>query len=216
MLSILSVMPVSDREVTAMDMKDKESIQLPMPRMVGKVSLEETLARRRSVRQFRDRPLTQQQLSQLLWAAQGISDQRQRLRTAPSAGALYPLEIYVVDRNGVFHYSPQNHTLTTIRKGDLRTALAGAALSQGCVARAPLSIVITAVYERTTRKYGQRGMRYVHIEVGHAGQNILLQAVALGLDAVPVGAFVDEQVSSVLGLPETHRPLYIIPVGYKM
>lgn len=187
---------------------------LPEPLTEGRVSLEETLQLRRSVREFTSQPLTSDEISQLLWAAQGITDPRGR-RTAPSAGALYPLELYLVAPQGVFHYDPLGHSLAKWQEGDLRGELSVAALDQSFVADAPATIVITAVFARIEVRYGsERGPRYVHMEVGHAAQNIHLQAVALGLGSVPVGAFHDEQVAQVLALPKDHLPLYLIPVGH--
>lgn len=196
----------------------KEELDLPPPAVTGTAALEGLLARRRSVREFADRPLTQAELGQLLWAAQGITDPV-GLRTAPSAGALYPLELYVVVGAvdgvppGIYHYQPAGHRLRLTRQGDVRTALATAALNQAWLADAPAAIVFTAVYERTRRKYGERADRYVHMEVGHAGQNLFLQAQALGLATVVVGAFEDGRVADVLDLPQDVRPLSIMPVG---
>ncbi len=190
------------------------AIPLPSPILTGTLSLEEVLARRRSVRQFNDTPLTLAEVGQLLWAAQGLTDER-GFRTAPSAGALYPLEVYVVTAEGIFHYEPAGHRLRPVGRGDLRRALQGAALGQEAVGQGAALFVIAAVYERTARKYGvERSPRYVHLEAGHATQNLLLEAVALGLGAVPIGAFDDEQVQQVLGLPADHKPLYLVPVGH--
>ncbi len=192
-------------------------IQLPEPSKSGKMTLEEALYLRRSVREFSDKPLNLNELSQLLWASQGkVKSGR---RSAPSAGALYPLEIYVVCGNvkglspAVYRYDLKKHSLHKVVDGDKRGPLASAALGQYWVRNAPVSIVITAVFERTTRKYGERGIRYVFMEVGHVGQNILLQAVAIKLGAVPVGAFYDEEVKRVLNISENEQPLYIISVG---
>jgi len=195
--------------------EDKMSniIKLPLPRLSGKLSLEESLAKRRSKRSFTKESLNWEEIGQILWAAQGITDPR-GFRTAPSAGALYPLEIYFLTPEGAFHYLSASHQAEKIGEKDLRKALALSALGQSAVSQAPLDIVITAVYQRVTGKYGQRGERYVHIEAGHCAQNIHLQAVSLGLDSVPIGAFSDEAVSKVLSLPENYRPLYIIPVGH--
>ena len=195
-------------------------MKLPEPRQDGEVSIEEALLKRRSIRQYTGEPLTLQEVSQLLWAGQGITDPR-GLRTAPSAGALYPLEIYVVVGDvenlagGVYRYEPVEHELVKILEGDKRTDLATAALGQSSVSDAAIDIVVTAVYERTTVKYGERGIRYVHIEVGHAAQNMCLQATAMDLGIVTVGAFDDQQVKEVLNLPEDEQPLYVIPIGRK-
>ena len=187
---------------------------LPQPRTEGLFSLEESLLRRRSVREFSSDLLSSSEISQLLWSAQGITDPR-GFRTAPSAGALYPLELYVLTQKGVFHYDVQAHALNTLIEGDLRQDLYQAALNQEAILQAPLTIIITAIYARTEVKYGKaRSPRYVHMEAGHAAQNILLQAVSLNLGAVPIGAFEDNRIQTVLGLPADHEPLYLIPVGY--
>jgi SagB-type dehydrogenase family enzyme len=188
-------------------------IPLPAPTLVGQMSLETALAQRRSVREFSARPLTEAELGQLLWAAQGITGGR-GYRTAPSAGALYPLEVYVATADGLFHYEVDRHALAVVDRTDLRPALYEAALRQAAVSRAPAVFVIAAVYERTAVKYGaERSPRYVHLEAGHATQNLLLQAVALELGAVPIGAFEDAGVQQALGLPADQQPLYLIPVG---
>jgi SagB-type dehydrogenase family enzyme len=189
------------------------TVNLPAPALQGRISLEETLAQRRSVRQFADRSLTPAELGQLLWAAQGVTHPA-GLRTAPSAGARYPLETYVVLPEGVYHYQPQEHRLRLHLAGDQRAALHAVTLRQDAVFQAPAVLVIAAVYGRTAERYGaERTPRYVHMEVGHAAQNVLLQAVALGLGAVPIGAFYDGDVQRVLALPDDQAPLYLIPVG---
>ena len=200
--------------------EDNARITLPEPRCDSDVSVEEALLKRRSVRNYTDEALTLQEVSQLLWAAQGITDPSGK-RTAPSAGALYPLELYVVVggvedvAKGVYKYEPQQHELVRVLDGEQRKALAAAALNQQSIAQGAIDIVITAIYERTTRKYSDRGIRYVHMEAGHAAQNVYLQAVAMNLGMVVVGAFYDDQVKEVLNLPENEEPLYIMPVGRK-
>ncbi len=195
-------------------------INLPEPQYDSDVSIEQSFLNRRSIRSYTGEPLTLREVSQLLWAAQGITDPR-GFRTAPSAGALYPLEVYLVAgdvedlTSGVYRYEPDGHQLARIIDGDKRAELADAALAQPCVKEGAISIVFAAVYERTTVKYGERGIRYVHMEAGHAGQNLCLQATAMGLGVVTVGAFHDEQVSKLLNLPQDEKPLYIIPVGRK-
>ncbi len=187
---------------------------LPPPAVSGDKSLEEVLAQRHSVRKFGDQPLTMAEIGQLLWAAQGITHGNSG-RTAPSAGALYPLELYVATAEGVFHYDPANHRLLLTGQGDPRANLYRAAGRQDSVRQAPAVFIVAAVYERTATKYGpERTPRYVHLEAGHAAQNLLLQAVALGLGAVSVGAFDDGEVQQALGLPTDHEPLYLIPVGH--
>jgi len=190
-------------------------IALPAPRLTGPLSVEAALARRRSVRDFASRGLTLSQLGQLAWAAQGITEPRRGLRTAPSAGALYPLQLYLVTREAVYRYLPQGHRLLVVAPADRKAALAEAALGQACVRGAPLVVVMAADLGRTQGKYGARGERYVHIEAGHVGQNLHLQAVALGLGSVSVGAFDDGAVARVLGLPAGQRPVYLIAVGAK-
>lgn len=201
---------------------DKQTeIRLPAPLRKGSLSLEEAIARRRSVRSFSPEPVTLSQLSQLLWATQGKSDKRGGYRTVPSAGATYPLEVFLACgkdgveglEEGVYQYSVENHSLLRYLREDVRLKLARAALGQGFIYEAPLDIIVCAIYERTLSTYGSRGERYVHMEVGHAGQNVYLQAVALGLATVAVGAFHDEQVREVLGLDKQYRPLYIMPIG---
>ncbi len=195
-------------------------IELPQPKLTGEMSLEEALLKRRSVREYNQIPLNLFKASQLLWAAQGETDKSGK-RTAPSAGALYPLEVYLVAGNveqlqaGIYHYIPGKHLLTVVKSGDVRAELKAAALNQSCVGEGAIVIVIAAVYARTEVKYGERAERYVHMEAGHAAQNICLEAAALSLGAVTVGAFDDERVSQIMGMPESEVPLYIIPVGNK-
>lgn len=195
-----------------------ETIRLPEPLLDSKTSVERAIRKRRSVRSFKDSPLTLAEVSQLLWAAQGITSQ-QGLRTAPSAGALYPLEVYLVAGNvdglpaGVYHYRPMKHELVRVIAGDKRTELCTAALGQSSVKNAAAVIVFTAVYERTTVKYGERGMQYVHMETGHAAQNVSLQAVPLDIGTVVIGAFHDSEMRKVLKMPDREQPLCAMPVG---
>jgi SagB-type dehydrogenase family enzyme len=185
---------------------------LPSPMEVGERSLEEVLAERRSVRQFDGRPVDRADLAQLLWAAQGVTDTDGR-RTAPSAGGLYPLELYVADAGGVWRYAAAEHGLLPIVLTDVRAALTTAA-GQESVADAGAVVVITGIEARTGVRYGDRAERYVWLEAGHAAQNLLLQATALGLGAVPVGAFDDDAVARSLELADGERPLYLVPVGH--
>jgi SagB-type dehydrogenase family enzyme len=196
----------------------EKRIILPQPRYDSDTPIEETLSERRSMRRYGDDSLPVSELSQLLWAAQGITDE-EGLRTAPSAGALYPLEIYCVVGNvtgipnGIYKYNPHNHELITIQEGDERSSLCTAALGQSCVERGAVSIVFACVYERTTEKYGDRGIRYVHMEVGHAAQNVYLQAVSLQLGTTVIGAFDDDEVKRIVQMDDDESPLYIMPVG---
>lgn len=193
--------------------------QLPPPATRGGMTLAQALLQRRSVRAYRADELSLAQVGQLLWAAQGITSE-DGLRTAPSAGALYPLEIHLVAGTveglsaGVYHYAPAPHRLERVQAADVRAALASAAMNQSWVRDAAAVLACSAVYERTIGKYGQRAPRYVHMEAGHAAQNVLLQATALGLHSVIVGAFDDHAVQDSLGLPADCAPLCLIPVGH--
>ncbi len=195
-----------------------DKIQLPEPRYDGDVSVEHALRMRRSVRSYKDDPLDLSEISQILWSAQGITSPR-RFRTAPSAGALYPLELYVIAGNvknlspAIYKYRPRNHVLVKSIPGDMRSELSRAALSQSAIKKAPAVLLFCAVFERTTKKYGRRGIRYVHMEVGHAAQNVCLQAIALGLNTAVIGAFRDEAVKEIAHLPADEQPLYFVPVG---
>lgn len=191
-----------------------EIIDLPEPVGDSGVSLEMTMRARRSVREYTRETLTIDQLGQLLWAAQGVTSADGK-RTAPSAGALRPLEVYLLTSEGVHHYLPEGHRLAAHAAGDRRRGLVSAALDQELVARASAVFVIAGILARTAPRYGaNRAWRYVNLEAGHAAQNLLLQAVVLGLGAVPVGAFDDDAVQDLLELPTEERPLYLIPVGY--
>jgi SagB-type dehydrogenase family enzyme len=197
-----------------------KSIKLPKPKYDSNTSVEKALLKRRSIRDYKDEPLTISEISQLLWAAQGVTDQK-GFRTAPSAGALYPLEIYVVVGNvnglkdGIYKYNPNTHKIVRVKKGDKRTDLSHAALGQLSVKHGGAIIIFSAIYERTTKKYGNRGIRYVHIEAGHAAQNVYLQTVSLNIGTVVVGAFMDEEVKKIIGMKDEEQPLYLMPVGCK-
>ena len=187
---------------------------LPEPVTRGQhFSLEETLAVRRSVREFTVEPLTLAEISQLLWAAQGVTDV-EGLRTAPSAGALYPLELYVATSEGFYKYDLARHALNLRSSDNVKRALRDAALAEDAITKAPAVFLITAVLARTQRKYGQWAERYVHMEVGHAAQNLLLQAVALDLGGVPIAALNDDEICDALQLPANESPLYLLPVGH--
>ena len=196
------------------------TIKLPEPEYTSKLSVEEALLKRRSVRDYKDQPLELAEVSQLLWAAQGITDQR-GLRTAPSAGALYPLEVYLVAGNvsglsaGAYRYVTDGHSLVKVADGDRREELCQAALGQASVKKGAAVIVFTAIYERTTGKYGDRGIKYAHIEVGCASQNVYLQAVSLDIGTVFVGAFHDSRVRELLNLENNEHPHCIMPLGKK-
>lgn len=190
------------------------AISLPRPSIKGTMTLEEVLARRRSMREFEEHKASLAEVGQLLWAGAGVTGRGTQYRTHPSAGALHPLEIYAVLPEGIYHYQPQWHSMVLTWEGDARSDLAKAALSQWFIAQAACTVAIAAVYGRTTGRYGERGrLRYVPMDAAHSAQNIILQAEALGLGAVPVGAFDDDAVRRVLGLPMEEVPLYLIPVG---
>ncbi|HIH40610.1 MAG TPA: SagB/ThcOx family dehydrogenase [Halobacteria archaeon] len=201
---------------------NKKYTNLPSPETSGDKSVEETIKRRRSERTFISRPLSSKQLSQILWAAQGITYRDKR--AAPSAGATYPIDLYVVIGSssvteidtGLYHYIPEGHRIEFLKdlEEDLIYQLVEASLFQMFIADAPISIVITGEYERMTIVYGRRGIRYVLLEAGHVSQNIYLQVTSLGLGTVAIGAFHDHEVSNLFGLPQNQRPLYLMPIGY--
>jgi SagB-type dehydrogenase family enzyme len=205
--------------------ENQDHIDLPMkiklsePEVPDRSSIEELIEKRRSVRKYTDRDLSESIVSRILWAAQGISSE-EGLRTSPSAGALYPLEVHVVAgegsgfKPGTYRYIPEEHTLVQEIEGDLREKLSKTALSQPMIKNAYVSIVISAVYPRITSKYGKRGIRYAHMEAGHAAQNVYLLGVELGIGTCAVGAFEDEEVRKVLKMPANEEPLYILPLGY--
>jgi SagB-type dehydrogenase family enzyme len=212
------VIPAMSSENKSAMKHESEIIRLPEPEYDSKTSVEKALLERRAVRDYKDVPLTLAEVGQLLWAAQGITDRR-GFRTAPSAGALYPLELYIVAGNvnnlpdGIYKYRPYGHELMRVAQGDKRIELCNAALGQAPVRDAAAVIVFSAVYERTTGKYGQRGIQYVYMEVGHAAQNICLQTASLNLGTVTIGAFYDDTVKRILNMPEKEEPLYIVAVG---
>ncbi|MFP4640808.1 MAG: SagB/ThcOx family dehydrogenase [Dehalococcoidia bacterium] len=216
----VSPLSVSDSAPEPPSKTPISTVELPDPRQDSEVSLEEALVGRRSVREYTGEPLTLEEVAQLVWSAQGITAEWGG-RTAPSAGALYPLEVYVVVGNveglddGLYRYAPEEHGLALLVKDDLQDELAEAALDQEWVKKGAIDIVISAVYRRTTQKYGERGVRYARMEAGHAAQNLYLQTTALDLGMVTVGAFQDSQVRWLLELSESEEPLYIIPVGRK-
>jgi len=195
-----------------------KEIKLPKPRLDSAISIEKVLCMRRSVREFTKDPLDLSQIAQLLWAAQGVTGAEAH-RTAPSAGGLYALEIYLIAANvkglpaGIYKYECLTHEVVSLMEGDTRQRLFRSTLEQASISQAAAIFALAGVYERISAKYGERGIRYTHMEAGHAAQNLLLQAVALGLGAVLVGAFDDAKVKRVLGLSKKEMPLYLIPVG---
>jgi SagB-type dehydrogenase family enzyme len=225
-LAFLALLPFKADNASAKGkkpFKKKETVMsLDPPIQDGSVSLEKAIKQRRTIRSFGNVPITKKQFSQILWAAQGITEDGGFKRAAPSGGALYPTDVYAVVGNeciedlvaGVYHYQPKNHSVAKVAEGDKRNDLAIASLSQMWMAGAPVLFVVTVEYKRITRKYGDRGVRYALMEVGHISQNILLQCRALGLSAGIVGAFDDGKVARSADVHKNHEPLIILPVGY--
>jgi SagB-type dehydrogenase family enzyme len=231
--------PVDDANTIVLTKTDDTQLTyiLPSPKTAGTMSVEEALFIRRSYRNFENKALSAEQLSQILWAAYGITKPmednpnrppnrpsfRGGLRTAPSAGATFPFEIYAVIGNvdgiepGVYRYISEEHKIVRVIDADVREELTEAALGQLMVKQAPATIFYSAVFNRTTVRYGDRGReRYVCMDLGHSAQNIYLQAEALGLGTCAIGAFIDADVSRVLQLPAEEEPLYMMPVGYRV
>jgi SagB-type dehydrogenase family enzyme len=209
-----------DKREETMPAKSKTDTRtkLPPPALDGGMSLNRALLLRRSIRQYNQEPLSLAELSQILWAAQGIT-KGEKLRTAPSAGATFPLETYVAVGNvtglapGIYHYEPRPHELTLLSEGDVRKALSDDCLGQTVIRDGAATVVLAAEFDRTSGRYGQRATMYVHQETGHVGQNVYLMATALGLATVAVGAFDETLVALTLGLPKKQIPLYLFPVG---
>ncbi|MCK4651379.1 SagB/ThcOx family dehydrogenase [Candidatus Babeliales bacterium] len=193
--------------------------KLMLPSSTGNISIEKTIKKRRSIREFKNIPLSSLEISQLLWSAQGITNKKENFRATPSAGALYPLEIYIVCGNvqnletGVYKYNPKKHELNSIQKGDKRNELFNACLQQKSIQKAPASIVICAIYDKTTKKYGARGKQYVHMEVGAASENIYLQAISLDIGTVFIGGFENDKVQKTINSKKEEIPLCVMPLG---
>jgi len=198
-----------------------KQIKLPEPVHKG-MPVEETIKKRRSLREYSGKPLTLSQLSQLVFAAQGVTGKSfgQALRTAPSAGALYPFEVYLVVNNvdglkkGLYHYAVTEHALELVKEGDFGKKITKAGLDQEMLGDSGVTFVLTSIFDRVRHKYGERGYRYAYMESGHISQNISLQAVSLGLGSVTVGAFIDEAVSDLLGIDGVYEAaVYLHAVG---
>jgi SagB-type dehydrogenase family enzyme len=198
-------------------------IVVKLPSIEVRGDLLRTIMERRSIRRYSRKPLSIEQLSLLLWSSYGCVDQGCRHRTVPSAGATYPMEIYVSIREngvegvepGIYYYEPGRHVLILKRRGDYGEELYRACLNQKWVRDAPLNIIVASLYEKTTAWYGERGFRYIFIEAGHIGQNIYLVATMLGLGTVGVGAFIDEGIRRIIGLSDKYLVIYVLPVGYR-
>ncbi|MGZ5351093.1 MAG: SagB/ThcOx family dehydrogenase [Actinomycetota bacterium] len=199
--------PLAGRSTTA------SSSTLPSPRQGRAATLDGVLAERRSVREFTDEIVDEEAISRLLWAAQGVTAAWGG-RTAPSAGALYPIEVYVATADGLRRYVPDDHGTVDVAREDRRPRIAQAT-GQETPTAAPVLIVISGVVSRTAAKYGDRAERYVQLEAGHVCQNLLLEATSLGLAAVPMGAFSDDELRDALGVGEDELPLYVVPIGHQ-
>ncbi|HOL48644.1 MAG TPA: SagB/ThcOx family dehydrogenase [bacterium] len=186
---------------------------------MSKISIEEALLKRRSIREYKDEALTIKEVSQILWSAQGITEPKKKFRTAPSAGAIFPLNIYLVVNKveniekGIYKYLPETHEIIQFLNEDKREDIYKACLQQSCIKNGAIIIVITGNFEKIKKRYSERGVRYTYIEVGHCSQNIYLQCVSLNLGTVAVGAFYDEEVKKILKLPDEEEPLYLMPIG---
>mgnify|MGYP000849205270 FL=1 len=189
-----------------------DRVPLPAPSLDSGPPLTQVLAERRSVREYGIRPLTDAEVGQLAWAAQGVTNEV-GYRTAPSAGATYPLDLYLARQDGLYRYLPTDHALLPLRLDDVRPSLATGGLDQECLKTAPVVFILTATPGRSSPRYGDRAERYVRLEAGHACQSLLLQACGLGLGAVPVGAFDDADIARTIGLPNGEESVYLVPVG---
>ena len=196
----------------------EQTVRLPAPKLKGRMTVEEAIAARRSKRAYRADPLRLSEASQLLWAAQGITDPEEQKRAAPSAGGLYPLETYLVATKveglepGVYYYRPEEHDLVLMNPGKFRPQLA-ASIDQDCVRFATCLIVFAAVFERLAKRFRERGPCFAYMEAAHAAENVQLQGTALGLGSVMVGAFKAAEISRILGLPDGEEPVYLMAVG---
>jgi SagB-type dehydrogenase family enzyme len=200
---------------------DAKVIKLPKPKHKG-IILEEAIKKRRSQRNYSNKAVTLNQLSQLVFAAQGATGKSfgTLLRTAPSAGALYPFEVYLIVNKvddlprGIYHYSAQKHALELLKSGDFRSSITKAALDQDMLGDSSVAFVLTSVFDRLRHKYGERGYRYAYMEAGHISQNIYLQATSLGLGSVAVGAFLDEKINKLIGIDgHNEAAIYVHAVG---
>ncbi|HLD35271.1 MAG TPA: SagB/ThcOx family dehydrogenase [Planctomycetota bacterium] len=220
LLSLFSRLGGNYRDTQAQDKTPEKGdsmkeITLPTAKITGQMSLEEAIQKRKSVRKYSPKELTSEQVAQILWAANGANPRKNFVaRNVPSAGGVFPMTVYLLDKNGIYRYQPLNHSLALVKEGDKRKELSGAALGQAAINQAPVDLVITADVAKCAQRYGERAQRYTDIEAGHIGQNVSLEAVSLGLGTVMIGAFDDEAVKDVLALPDNESPLYIIPVGY--
>jgi SagB-type dehydrogenase family enzyme len=215
-----AVLNWGDRPEQYKSYADMERVVLPDPHGYQGLSLEEAVERRRSIRNYAGKSISLEELSRLLHAAQGITEPRWGFRAAPSAGALYPVELYAVVHDvaglepGVYHYAVQEHGLELLQAGDFRTAVMQAGLWQSFLGQANVCFVISAIFQRIRWRYRERTYRYVMLEAGHIGQNLYLAATSMGLGACAVGAFLDDELNDLLELNgEEEAALYVISVG---
>ncbi len=193
---------------------NQKSEKLPKPSLQSNISIEEAIQSRRSVRNFSDQLPSINQIAQLCWAAQGITDDTKQFRAAPSAGALFPTELYIITQNGVHHYNPHTHSLHLHMNEDVRPQLRKIAYDQEVITTAPITFAVASVIDRVAAKYGSRAERYCLIEAGHVAQNVFLQAEALNMAGVAVGAYEDSDAKKILKLPQDHELLYLLPIGF--
>lgn len=212
-ISIFMLVSLNGLFVSAQDAAQPEKRILPKVLEKGAISLEELLWKRQSVRAFSNQVPSWEQIGQMLWAAQGVNRPNEKKRTAPSAGATYPLEMYVTIPDGVYRYLPNEHAVVQTKKGNPWEELSKAGFKPASVYQSPCVFVIGAEFERTSKRFGDEATRYVHLEGGHAAQNLLLQAEALGLSTVPIGVALNRQVCDLLGIPKEQKPIYVIATG---
>jgi SagB-type dehydrogenase family enzyme len=207
-LVLVGPVPLYGQDVEA------DEVALPAPSTDGQVSLEAAIAGRRSVKEFDATPLTPQELGQLAWAAQGITEPEKGFRAAPSAAAMYPVHLYLVTADGLYRYVPAGHKLEHMPLPDAQAALRGVTADQPSIQQAPLTVIITADFEPLRERFGERADGFVYMEAGHVGQNLQLQARTLGLGSLPVGGFDPARVAEALSLPDNHAPIYTMPIGH--
>ncbi|UCC59029.1 MAG: SagB/ThcOx family dehydrogenase [Candidatus Bathyarchaeum sp.] len=214
---------LSKKPRTYKNYPNSTKIKLPPPKHAEAMSVDDAIRKRRSIRAFSQKPLTMKQLSYLLWASTGVQRKENgyEFRTAPSAGALYPIETYVIVNRvsglekALYHYSIKSHLLEELERGDFSTRIARAALGQEMFQGAAAIFVWTAIFDRSKWKYRQRAYRYVYLDAGHIAQNLALSATSLGLGSCQVGAFYDDEVNNIVGVDGAEESvIYLSAVGY--
>lgn len=212
-ISIFMLISLNGLFAFAQDAAQPEKRVLPKVSDKGAISLEELLWKRQSTHAFTAQVPSWEQIGQMLWAAQGVNRPNEKKRTVPSAGATYPLEMYVILPEGIYHYLPNEHAAVQTKKGNPWEELLKAGFKPASVYHSPCVFVIGAEFERTSKRFGDEATRYVYLEGGHAAQNLLLQAEALGLSTVPIGVALNQQVCDLLGIPKEQKPIYVIATG---